>query len=272
MTEHEWLACDDVREMLDWLQTRSWTRFVIWLDRGAGREQMRRLYLFATACFARVASGDVCPDAREQEIAPWNDSACASAAVTVEAWAERWADVASRCVAWQRAYSGGQLDWPEFRCAREVERRVQAALLRCIYGNPFGPTPGVNLDWLESGGRAAVRLARAIVTTNEFGRMHELADALDDAGCPDAGLAAHCRGAGEHARGCWAIELLVGADELPEAPPAGGLGEELLRSLQRIRPAQGQVTGITLTPRGPGRGSASSRPPERGSAHGIKTQ
>ena len=37
-----------------------------------------------------------------------------------------------------------------------------------------------------------------------------LADALDDAGCSDAGVLAHCRGPGEHARGCWLLDGLLG--------------------------------------------------------------
>jgi hypothetical protein len=36
-----------------------------------------------------------------------------------------------------------------------------------------------------------------------------LADALEEAGCGDAGLVAHCRSAGPHVRGCWGVDLLL---------------------------------------------------------------
>jgi hypothetical protein len=40
-----------------------------------------------------------------------------------------------------------------------------------------------------------------------------LADALEDAGCTDADILAHCRSGGEHARGCWVcwvVDLVLG--------------------------------------------------------------
>ena len=37
-----------------------------------------------------------------------------------------------------------------------------------------------------------------------------LADALEDAGCADAAILAHCREPGEHVRGCWVVDLLTG--------------------------------------------------------------
>jgi hypothetical protein len=44
----------------------------------------------------------------------------------------------------------------------------------------------------------------------EFGGMPILADALQDAGCDNADVLDHCREPGEHARGCWVIDLLLG--------------------------------------------------------------
>jgi hypothetical protein len=37
-----------------------------------------------------------------------------------------------------------------------------------------------------------------------------LADALDEAGCTDPDIPAHCRQPGPHVRGCWVIDLLLG--------------------------------------------------------------
>jgi hypothetical protein len=41
-------------------------------------------------------------------------------------------------------------------------------------------------------------------------RLTVLADALEDAGCADAAILAHCRRPGEHVRGCWVVDLLLG--------------------------------------------------------------
>jgi hypothetical protein len=38
--------------------------------------------------------------------------------------------------------------------------------------------------------------------------MPVLADALEEAGCADEALLAHCRADGPHARGCWALDAL----------------------------------------------------------------
>jgi hypothetical protein len=52
-------------------------------------------------------------------------------------------------------------------------------------------------------------LARAVYDGRRFGDLPVLADALEEAGCTDAALLAHCRTAGEHARGCWALDFII---------------------------------------------------------------
>jgi len=39
-----------------------------------------------------------------------------------------------------------------------------------------------------------------------------LADALEEAGCDDVDVLAHLRGPGPHARGCWALDLVLGRE------------------------------------------------------------
>jgi hypothetical protein len=41
-------------------------------------------------------------------------------------------------------------------------------------------------------------------------RLAVLADALEEAGCRDQDILAHCRSGGEHVRGCWVVDLLLG--------------------------------------------------------------
>jgi hypothetical protein len=57
-----------------------------------------------------------------------------------------------------------------------------------------------------------VALAQTIYTDRAFDRLPILADALEDAGCTDAEILAHCRGPGPHVRGCWVVDLILGKE------------------------------------------------------------
>ncbi len=56
------------------------------------------------------------------------------------------------------------------------------------------------------------RIAGTIYTDRAFDRLPILADALEDAGCDNAEILAHCRGGGEHVRGCWVVDLILGKE------------------------------------------------------------
>jgi hypothetical protein len=78
---------------------------------------------------------------------------------------------------------------------------------RDVVGNPFRPvevTPEL-LAWRDG---TTPRLARGIYAQRAFGDMPILADALEEAGAPEA-LVAHCREPGPHVRGCCALDLLA---------------------------------------------------------------
>ncbi len=92
------------------------------------------------------------------------------------------------------------------------ESRPQAEFLRDIVGNPFRAAPVVQQDWLAWNGGTIPALAREIWEARAFDRLPMLADALEDAGCADAALLGHCRSGGEHVRGCWALDLVLGKD------------------------------------------------------------
>jgi hypothetical protein len=91
--------------------------------------------------------------------------------------------------------------------AYRIERAAQAILLRDILGNPFGVVITPDPTWLTS---TVTSLAQAIYTDRAFDRLPILADALEDAGCTNQDILAHCRSNGEHARGCWVVDLLLG--------------------------------------------------------------
>jgi hypothetical protein len=92
---------------------------------------------------------------------------------------------------------------------RATERAAQAALLRDIFGDPFRPVD-IDAGCRVWNGSTVVRLAQAIYDERAFDRLPILADALEDAGCTAPEVFSHCRGGGEHARGCWVIDLLLG--------------------------------------------------------------
>jgi hypothetical protein len=64
--------------------------------------------------------------------------------------------------------------------------------------------------WLSWNGGTVLRIARHFQATTDQETLAVLADALEEAGCADEDILGHCRGPGEHGRGCWVIQLLLG--------------------------------------------------------------
>jgi hypothetical protein len=87
-----------------------------------------------------------------------------------------------------------QVDWPG------------RWLIECVFGNPFRPVK-FNQSWLTSN---VVGVAQRIYDERQFQDMHILGDALEDAGCGKASILEHCRSGGEHVRGCWVVDLILG--------------------------------------------------------------
>jgi hypothetical protein len=105
----------------------------------------------------------------------------------------------------------GSAGWSAtFKAARSRERKAQKALLNDVFGNPFRPTPAFDPAWLTWNNRTIPKLAQAIYDDRAFDRMLILADALEEAGCTNADILTHCRQRGEHVRGCWVVDLLLG--------------------------------------------------------------
>jgi hypothetical protein len=100
----------------------------------------------------------------------------------------------------------GQPTGPDVSQIVERECTAQAALLRCIAGNPFRPV-GFLSEWRTE---AAVGIANGIYAERAFDRLPVLADALEEAGCDHPDVLRHCRESGEHARGCWVVDGVLG--------------------------------------------------------------
>ena len=92
---------------------------------------------------------------------------------------------------------------------QDAESGAQASLLRDIFGNPFRPV-AIDPAWLALDNGAIVKIAQRIYEERAFADLPILADALEEAGCTNAELLAHCRHPGPHVRGCWAVDLLLG--------------------------------------------------------------
>jgi hypothetical protein len=93
----------------------------------------------------------------------------------------------------------------------------QAQRLRDLFGNPFRPAPVIDPAWILWHGGAIPQLAHSVYDerllpagTFDHARLALLADMLTDAGCTDADILGHLRSGGEHVRGCWVVDLLLG--------------------------------------------------------------
>lgn len=209
MTEKEWLECNDPRKILDFLRDKA---------------SERKLRLFACACVRRRWS--MFEDNRSDR--------------AIEA-TERYADSRIRKYRWRRVMQGWQdeaspliqnlFNLDGFLSARAIsvleiesarmphaywsggeakERRNQADSLRDIFGPlPFRPVTA-DPTWLDWNDSTIPKLVQVIYDDRAFDRLPILADALEDAGCDNQEILAHCREPIEHVRGCWLLDLLLG--------------------------------------------------------------
>ncbi len=218
MTEQEWLECADPAAMLEFLR---------------GKASERKLRLFAVACARRVwpllddrwsryaietAERYLEDQASSAELRQAcletdgrmmpngdNDVRCSTGFAASDEQAD--APGASRCALTLVAGSRrgrGRRKWGE-RTVQQ-ERDAQCSLLRDIMGNPFHSATSPPA-WLTP---TVFSLAQGIYADRAFDRLPILADALEDAGCDSADILNHCRQPGEHVRGCWAVDLVLG--------------------------------------------------------------
>jgi hypothetical protein len=92
--------------------------------------------------------------------------------------------------------------------ATGADKQTQLILLNDIFNNPFHPST-IDATWLRP--NVAI-VAQEIYATRAFNRMPSLGDVLEDVGCHDSDILAHCRGPGPHVRGCWVVDLLLGKE------------------------------------------------------------
>jgi hypothetical protein len=211
MTEQEWLQATDPDLMLEYLR---------------GKASKRKLRLFAVACCRRV--WPLLDDKRSRravEVVEHYADGLASTQDLKEAHeaagqacqmpARTAASDASRVdgeVAFHPDDAANHAAWATPGRTRAGERQAQADLLRCIFSpHPFRPI-AIDPCWRTWHGGLVVSMSRRMYDARDFSDMPVLADALEEAGCNDADILGHCRSGGEHVRGCWVIDLLLGKE------------------------------------------------------------
>ena len=210
MTEEEWDRCPDPDAMLEFL---------------SGKASERKLRLFACACARAV--WDLLEDERAQEAVEvgerYADGLIAAAelrAASENAWAAVDGCPSEANYSAQSAVEvsthDAAVDGARHAFQDGMPLKDQCQLLRCIFGDPFRPVE-VEPAWLAWHGGAVVRLAQAVYEERalpsghlDAARLAVLADMLEEAGATDPELLGHLRSPGPHARGCAAVDALLG--------------------------------------------------------------
>jgi hypothetical protein len=226
MTETEWVACTDPMPMLEFVRGKASDRklrlIAVACCRGALRLLQSQNYRNAVEVSERFADGLASDDKLRKARSQARESAGRTIMVRVYPsypWSRHTqsniargvvGSVCSRdiyeviqainniCVTANNAES--------YEAKREDERRQRAQLLRDVVRYPLTPLT-LNPSWLTS---TVLALANGIYEERAFDRMPILADALQDAGCDNEGILNHCQQSGEHVRGCWVIDSILG--------------------------------------------------------------
>lgn len=214
MTEEQWLAATDPYGMLEHLK---------------GMISERKLLLFTAACVRRNLMFPCEPEQRRVALAgeqflsgaispeTFHDTVAASYGPEYPAKLfrsraynaheqSRFVSEMFRFHAAHGRYSPDDPPHADCYAVRDRERQRHREILRELIGNPFRPAT-VDPAWLTS---AVVPLAEGIYADCSFDRLPILGDALEEAGCDNADILAHCRTPGPHVRGCWVVDLILG--------------------------------------------------------------
>src|SRR5262245_58915417 len=215
MTEVEWLACQDVQQLLEYL---------------VGRASDRKFRLFGCACCRRIwqlladersrravsiaeryadglASEEEMNDVRQEMVACRREEALRPQSNALYGWAYGsagavlfetpfWKPNAASQGAFTAAWTAAEAAWrANGESGPNAEARRQLPLLRDVFENPYRPS-WVEPAWLAWKDCTMIKLAQAIYDDRMFDHLPILADALEEAGCDDDDILAHCRSAG----------------------------------------------------------------------------
>jgi hypothetical protein len=225
MTEREWLECEDIGKLLEYL-----------VERASGR----KFRLFGCACCRRIwhllvdersrnavevaerYADDLVTEkevavARGQMIACRTETALRPGSPAVDSWAFGAAEAvlfdtpfwnpspASRG-AFTAAWTAAEAAWRATgEAGTEPATRRQLPLLRDVFENPYRPG-WVDASWVTP---QVIALAETIYIERRFTDLPILADSLEEVGCDNKDILEHLRGPGPHVRGCWPVDLLL---------------------------------------------------------------
>ena len=176
----------------------------------AAQVAARRVAIEAHDAYTRAVDGDsVEPLAHYlRHTVAWAAAYAASPYVEPAAVGQRVTDAAVRARTGEVGLMLSQA--AKFRTPVNDLEAAQTLTLRDVVfellGNPFAP-PVVLPGWRTDTVRA---VTARVVEHADWATLPVLADALEDAGCDDRPLLDHLRGPGPHARGCWALDAVVG--------------------------------------------------------------
>jgi hypothetical protein len=196
MTEQEWLECNRMKPMLEYLQDKAGDR---------------KLRLFACAC-VRQKWRWLNNSLRESvEVTESYADGLVTQSTLRQSHQASWAKAPSmslHCACFVNHDSINLM----LQAAEVIRSPLRCLLLRDIFG-PLLFLP-VILDpaWLTWHDSLLVSMARQMYDSRDFSDMPVLGDALEEAGCTDADILNHCRQPGEHVRGCWVVDLLLGKE------------------------------------------------------------
>ncbi len=247
MTEEEWLACEDPRVLLDALRERTNNRklrlfhcaclrwavsLVAGLD-GKWLLSVAEDYADGAATLKGIVEATSTLNRYAQRLRPtsggWPPAEWTACQAIKSALYTSTDNVHHRVAYWLEYTTTPRPDTGE----QQNGRQEATDLLRDVFGNPFRPVT-FSPDWRTD---TAVALARQMYDSREFSAMPILADALQDAGCDNDDILTHCRAAGEHVRGCWVVDLVLGFDRLTELNLTGsGVTAAGVQKLARALP------------------------------------
>ena len=233
MTEQEWLASDDAKRMLYLLsgeEIHEDGHITPLRVKGLAIHTItrRKLMLYACACCRLVWPLLVDDRSRKAVIVAEHfadgeasDEELHEADILARnAWLEMAApDFSSAAyLAWGRNAHDAVRDG-----SRLIPSSALANLLRDVVGSPFRPLLPRSRksarfwrqkleSWLAWNGGIIPILAKTIYDDCRFDLLPILADALEESGCDNTDILAHCRQPGEHVRGCWAVDMLLGKE------------------------------------------------------------
>jgi hypothetical protein len=199
MTEGEWLTCREPEPMLDFVKRRA---------------SRRKLRLVAVAClrFVWLSLGHEA-ERYAAEVAERHADGNATDEELIQAYAAVYRldhpdaeDAEDEGDAYLNdVFSDACTTAGYARNLASGDGSRHADLLRDLFGNPFRPVVA-DSRWFAG---TVVALATALYQERAFDRLPLLADALEEAGCSNPEVLDHCRRSGEHARGCWVLDLLL---------------------------------------------------------------